>query len=192
MSNFNQDLFSICRGITVAIATRYGLEGPGIESRWGRDFPYPSRPVLGLTLPLIQWVPGLFVMGKAAGAWRWPPTPSRAEVKERVGLYLYSPSGPSWHVLRWILSLIHSSRRTWAPSRAFISSSLCTEIHVIYSAVCSRLYYRVQWSRTVSFRTIISMSPSRALPVPIRWPMHDTTTLRYIMFMPQTHKTLVS
>jgi hypothetical protein len=53
----------------VGIATRYGLGGPGIESWWGRDFPQPSRPALGPTLPPIQWVPGLFPGGKAAGAW---------------------------------------------------------------------------------------------------------------------------
>ena len=29
---------------SVGMATRYGLDGPGIESRWGRDFPPPSRP----------------------------------------------------------------------------------------------------------------------------------------------------
>jgi hypothetical protein len=34
------------------------------------------------------------------GAWSWPPTPSSAEVKERVELYPYSPSGPSWPLLR--------------------------------------------------------------------------------------------
>jgi hypothetical protein len=28
-----------------------------------------------------------------------PPPPSSAKVKERVELYLYSPSGPSWPVL---------------------------------------------------------------------------------------------
>ena len=39
---------------------------------------------------------------KAAGAWRWPPTPSSAEVKERVEVYLYFSSGTSWPVLRWI------------------------------------------------------------------------------------------
>ena len=33
----------------VGIETRYGLEDPGIESRCGRDFPYPSRPILGTT-----------------------------------------------------------------------------------------------------------------------------------------------
>ena len=44
---------------SVGIATRYGLDGPGIESRWGRDFPHPSRLALGLTQPPIQWVPDL-------------------------------------------------------------------------------------------------------------------------------------
>ena len=31
-------------GSVVSIATAYGLGGPGIESRWGRDFPHLSRP----------------------------------------------------------------------------------------------------------------------------------------------------
>jgi hypothetical protein len=32
-------------GSSVGIATDYGLDGPGIESRWGRDFPpRPDRP----------------------------------------------------------------------------------------------------------------------------------------------------
>jgi hypothetical protein len=58
------------RDTAVGIATRYGLEGRGIESRWGRDFSQPSRPALGTTQPPIQRVPGLFPGGKAAGAWR--------------------------------------------------------------------------------------------------------------------------
>ena len=44
---------------SVGIATRYGLDGPGIESRWGRDFPHLSRPALGPILPPVQWVRGL-------------------------------------------------------------------------------------------------------------------------------------
>jgi len=30
-------------GSAVGIATGYGLDGPRIESRWGRDFPHLSR-----------------------------------------------------------------------------------------------------------------------------------------------------
>jgi len=45
------------------------LDGPGIESWWGRDFPHPSRPVLWPALRPVQWIPGLFPGDKAAGAW---------------------------------------------------------------------------------------------------------------------------
>ena len=67
------------RDSSVGIATRYGLDGPGIESRLGgRDFPHPSRPALGPTQPPVQWIPNgyrVFLGCKAAGAWCWPPTP---------------------------------------------------------------------------------------------------------------------
>jgi len=36
-------------GSSVGIATDYGLDGSGIESRWWRDFPHLSRPVPGPT-----------------------------------------------------------------------------------------------------------------------------------------------
>ena len=88
-------LVFVGRDSSVGIATRYGLDGLGIECRWRRNFPHPSIPALGLSQPPIQWVPGLSpVVKRRALRVAPPPTPSSSEIKERVELYLYSPSGP--------------------------------------------------------------------------------------------------
>ena len=60
-------------GSVVGISTGYGLDGPGIESRWRRDFLHLSRPALGPIQPPVQRV-GLSRGERAAGAWRWPLT----------------------------------------------------------------------------------------------------------------------
>jgi hypothetical protein len=46
-------------GSLVSIATGYGLDGPGIEPLWGRDFPHLSRPALGPIQPPVQWISGI-------------------------------------------------------------------------------------------------------------------------------------
>ena len=63
------DKLRVGRDGSVGIVTRYGLDVPGIQSQWERDFPHLSRPALGTTHPPVQWVPGLS-RGKAAGTWR--------------------------------------------------------------------------------------------------------------------------
>ena len=93
------------RDISVGIATAYGLDGPGIESLGGEIFrTHLDRP----------WGPPSFLHNgyrlSFAGVKRpgrdvdHPPT-SSAEGKERVQLYIYSPSAPSWPVLGWTLRL---------------------------------------------------------------------------------------
>jgi hypothetical protein len=44
---------------SVGIATGYRLDGPGIESREGRDSSHTSRMALGSTQPPVKWVSGL-------------------------------------------------------------------------------------------------------------------------------------
>jgi hypothetical protein len=94
------------RDSSVGTATRYGLDGPRIGSRWGRDFSHPSRPAQGPPPSLLYdgyRVSFLGVKRPGRGV-DHPPSPS-ARIKQRVELYLYSPSGPSWPVLGRALPL---------------------------------------------------------------------------------------
>jgi hypothetical protein len=80
--NFNIAYHGSCDS-AVGIATRYGPDGPAIESRWRGYFSYPSRPSLSPIQPPLQCVPGSFPWSKANGAWRWPPTQSSAEFERK-------------------------------------------------------------------------------------------------------------
>jgi hypothetical protein len=51
------------RDSSVGVATRYGMDGPGIESQCDRDFPHPFRPAFWPTQSPVQWVPGHFTRG---------------------------------------------------------------------------------------------------------------------------------
>jgi len=81
-------------GSVVGIATDYGLDGPGIESRWGRDFPHLSRPTLRPTQPPVQWVPGLSQGSKERPGRETDPSPLIVPLSGKSrALYLYSPYG---------------------------------------------------------------------------------------------------
>ena len=83
----------------VGTATRYGLDSPGIESRCWARFSAPvqtgseAHPA-SYKMGTVSF-PGAIQPGRGVNH---APT-SSAEVKERIELYLYSPSGPSWPVL---------------------------------------------------------------------------------------------
>jgi hypothetical protein len=65
---------------SVVIAIGYGLDGPGIESRWGRDNSHLSKPALVPTQPPTQW-----------GVTLTPHPLLVPRSKNRAALYIYSP-----------------------------------------------------------------------------------------------------
>ena len=87
------------RDSSVGIATRYGLDGPGIESRWGARFSAPVRTGPGAYPASYTMGSGPFPAVKRPGRGADHPPPSKCRGQERVGLYLCSPSGPSWPVM---------------------------------------------------------------------------------------------
>jgi hypothetical protein len=92
----NSKVVTECLGSVVGIANGYGLDGAGIESRGGQDFPHLSIPALGAAQPPIQWVPGLSRGKERPGRDADHSPPSSAVGHERVELYLcysYEPYG---------------------------------------------------------------------------------------------------
>jgi hypothetical protein len=89
----------VSRDSVVGLATRYEVDGQGIESRWGARFSAPVETGPGAHPASCTMCTGSFLGVKRSGRGVDHPPPCSAEVKERVELYLYSPSGTSWPVL---------------------------------------------------------------------------------------------
>jgi hypothetical protein len=90
---------------SVGIATGYGLDDTGIESRGGETFCNRPDRSWGPHCLLYNGYQVTFPGLKRPGCGVDHPPPSCAGVKERVELYIYSLSGSSWSVLGWTLSL---------------------------------------------------------------------------------------
>ena len=84
---------------SVGIATRYGLDGREIESRWGARFSAPVQTGPGTHPTSYIMGTGSFPWVKRPGRGADQPPPFSAEVEGSVELYIYSPSGLSWPVL---------------------------------------------------------------------------------------------
>ena len=87
---------SYSRDSSVGIATRYGLDGPGIESRWGKRF---SAPVHAAHSASCTMGTGSFPGVKRPRRCVDHPPPSSVEVEGRVELYIYSTYEPSSPVI---------------------------------------------------------------------------------------------
>jgi hypothetical protein len=79
------------RDSAIGMATGYGLNLSGFETRWRREFPHPSRLAQVPTQPPVPWYQVSFPGVKRPGV-ALKPTPSSGEVKKRVQLYIYAPS----------------------------------------------------------------------------------------------------
>ena len=84
---------------SVGIATRSGLDGPGIEPLVTARFSAPVQTGHGVHPATYTTITVSFPGVKRPGRGVDHPPQSSAEFKERVELHLYSPSGPSWPVL---------------------------------------------------------------------------------------------
>ena len=102
-------LNSVGRYSWVGIATRYVTDILGIEGRWGRDNSHPSKPD-------AECCPTSYTIGTGSSSeikrpeigFEHPPAYS-AEVEEKVELRIYSPSGPPWPVIGWIIKTINDN-----------------------------------------------------------------------------------
>ena len=88
---------------SVGIESRYGLDGPGIESRWWARFSAPVQTGPVAHPPSCTMVTGSFLGVKRPGRVADHPPLSKRRGHERVGLYLYSPSGLQLACCREIL-----------------------------------------------------------------------------------------
>ena len=81
------------RDSSVRIVTRYGLDGPWIESRWGARFSAPIQTGLGAHPASCKTGTVSFPTVKPPGYGVDHPPQSSDEVKETVYLYTTSPLG---------------------------------------------------------------------------------------------------
>ena len=94
-------LLLLGQGSSVGVATRYGLDGPGNESRWGARFSASVETGPGAHPVSYTMGSESFLGVKQPGRVVDHSPRLSAEVKERVELCLYSPFGPSRPIITY-------------------------------------------------------------------------------------------
>jgi len=84
---------------------------------------------------------------KAAGPWRWPPTPSSAEVKESVELYFYSPL---WAIMVCLQGELYLSLLIFS-----LNLRVCP---ISYVSLFISSHYTVHWRNFLAYQTSRSTS----------------------------------
>jgi len=70
------NILAVAGDSVVGIATRYRLDGPDIESLWGRDFPHQPRPALQPTHLLFMGTGSFPEVKQTGGGVDHPPHPA--------------------------------------------------------------------------------------------------------------------
>jgi hypothetical protein len=145
-------------GSSVGIATGYGLDDPGMESRWGGEIflTSPDRP-WGPTQPPVQWVRGL----------------SRGKKRPGRDADFYPLLVPwSWKgraiplLLLWVVRLVQSlsaCTRLHFTVRTVESLSACTRVHFTVRPVqslsaCTRVHFTVRPVQSLSACTRVQFT----------------------------------
>ena len=96
--------------------TCYRLDGPGFRPHCGQEIfssPYLSKPALGPTQPLLQWVLGLFPRQQVAGCGITDPPSYSAEVENGKIYTSNSPLCQQKHVKGDLCLCVQTNRTKW-------------------------------------------------------------------------------
>ena len=120
-----------------------------------RDFPRRSRPALGPTHSCTMGT-GSFPGVKRPRRGADHPPPSKYRGHERVGLYLYSPSRPSWPVRGWKFNLFTTCQATlynYPKYSNTIKINIVISRYILAPCILIEIFVSVLWMYSLHSRS---------------------------------------